>query len=468
MTVALARSLVSLVMVVSSVGALGCRPAPRYSASAGSSAGAVRPASSPSSLASAVDAYLEPLVRSRDFAGVVLVARGDRVLFEKGYGMANAEVGAPNTPSTAFRIASISKTFTAAAIVRLVERGVIRYTDPLSGYLPGYPSGDRITIRQLLLHASGVANPSYERIATARISLAELIDQFKDKPLLFEPGSQSRYSNAGYILLAAVVERASGMSYADFIRTTITEPLGLGATQPDPQERFVSARATGYVPGPPPNELANVAWYDMSPFIGSGSLLSTARDLHRWARAVHREELYRRTALEYPYGWGVRKYFDRDMIEQSGTLDGFTSYLGIYFRDSTYIVCLTNIEASLNERCGKDVAAMVFGAPYDRVTPSPPLRANALLTAGDTGVFVAANVGRFRLSVEGGSPYVKWATARTEHYAVPIGQDSLFVRADRSVIVVERDAGGRITALGRSWGGPPVRFSRESGIGNRE
>lgn len=466
--VAFRRIVIRPLMLASSLGAMVFLPAPRSTAGVVSYVDGIQQRNAPPSLAASIDAYFEPLVRTRDFAGVVLVARGDRVLFEKGYGMANAELGVANTPNTAFRIASISKTFTAAAIVRLAERGVVRYTDPLAKYLPGYPNGERITIQQLLLHASGVANPSYERIATSRVSLAELIDQFKDKPLLFEPGSQSRYSNAGYILLAAVVERASGMSYADFIRTTITEPLGLAATRPDPQEGFVSQRASGYVPGPPPNGLANVAWYDMSPFVGSGSLLSTVHDLHRWARAVHREELYRRTALEYPYGWGVRKYFDRDMIEQSGTLDGFTSYLGIYFRDSTYVVCLTNVEASLNERCGKDVAAMVFGAPYERVAPSPSLRADAMPAAGDTGVFVSPTVGTFRLFMDGGFPFVKWATARTAHYAVPIGRDSLFVRADRSVIVLERDAGGRIGALARSWGGPSVRFGREPGVGNRE
>jgi hypothetical protein len=211
-------------------------------------------------------------------------------------------------------------------------------------------------IEQLLLHRSGVADPSYSEIATSRVSLSDLVGRIASKPLLFEPGTNGGYSNAGYVLLAAVVERASGMSDADFVRRNIGERLGLHGTFPDLQDEIVPNRAMGYVPGPPPNAIRNVAWYDMSPLIGSGSLVSNVRDLYRWAQAVHREELSRRTTLRYPYGWGVRKYYDRDLIEQSGTIDGFTSYLGVYFRDSTYVVCLTDIEASLNEQCGKDLA----------------------------------------------------------------------------------------------------------------
>ena len=415
----------------------------------------------PSTLAAEIDAYFAPVVRSRDFAGAVLVARGDRVLFEKGYGMANAEMDVPNTPATMFRIASITKTFTAAAIVMLVERGAVRYADTLSKYLPDFPNGNRITIRHLLLHQSGVQNPSYEQI-TARLSLAQLIDQFRNKPLQFQPGTRSQYSNAGYILLAAVIEKASGMPYAEFIRRNITEPLGLRSTMPDVQEAVLPGRANGYVPGPPPNGLENVVWYDMSSMVGSGVLLSSVRDLHRWARAVHREVLYRRTALEYPYGWGQRKYFGRDLIEQSGQLDGFTSYLGVYLADSTYVVCLTNIEAGLNDRCGKDLAAIAFGQPHEPPLPTPTPVAPATVTVADSGQYSADGIGTFRLSVDDGRVYVRWMTARTSHYASPFGRDSLVVRADRSVIVVERDGTGRATALGRSWGGgSPARFVRQ-------
>jgi hypothetical protein len=203
------------------------------------------------------------------------------------------------------------------------------------------------------------------------------------------------------------------------------------------------------------------AWSDMSSMVGSGILLSSARDLHRWARAVHQDELYRRAALEYPYGWGQRKYFGRDLIEQSGQLDGFTSYLGVYFRDSTYVVCLTNIEAGLNDRCGKDLAAITFAQPYERPALTPLASSIETVTAADTGRYASEGNGTFRLFVDDGRTYVQWVTARTAHYVVPISADSLVVRADRSTIVFERNGAGQALAANRSWGGgPPTRFVR--------
>jgi hypothetical protein len=275
-------------------------------------------------------------------------------------------------------------------------------------------------IEQLLLHRSGVADPSYSEIATSRVSLSDLVGRIASKPLLFEPGTNGGYSNAGYVLLAAVVERASGMSDADFVRRNIGERLGLHGTFPDLQDEIVPNRAMGYVPGPPPNAIRNVAWYDMSPLIGSGSLVSNVRDLYRWAQAVHREELSRRTTLRYPYGWGVRKYYDRDLIEQSGTIDGFTSYLGVYFRDSTYVVCLTDIEASLNEQCGKDLAAMAFGLHVAPSTPFPQPARLAVPGAADSGWYRSESIGSFRISETDGNTVVRWTTARTPHYAQPV------------------------------------------------
>ena len=446
---------------VAVVATTACTSPPTARTSSAVLAGRATRAPSTDRLSAAADAYFAPLVAAHQFAGTVLVARGDRILLARGYGLANAEVGVPNADETVFRIASISKTFTAAAIVMLAERGVLRYADTLAKYIPDFPAGNRITIRQLLLHGSGVANPDYERIATSRVSLTELIAQFSGKPLLFEPGTRTQYSNAGYILLAAVIERASGMSYGTFIARHITGPLGMRTTLPDAQDSVIRLRASGYVPGPPPSGVENVAWYDMSAMTGSGSLVATAGDLHRWARAVHRETLYRRTALPYPFGWGVRKYFGRDLIEQSGALDGFTSYVGVYFADSTYVVCLTNIEAGLNERCGRDLAAMAFGEPYEPV-PAVATRPDIRVTAQDTGQFFADGVGTFRLTVTDGRAYVRWTTARTAHYAGGTGRDSLAVAADRSVIILERDGAGRVVAASRSWSGsPPVRFARQ-------
>jgi CubicO group peptidase (beta-lactamase class C family) len=406
-----------------------------------------------------VDAYLAPYLARHDFSGVVLVARGDSVLLSKGYGMASYELGVPNSARTAFRIASITKTFTAAAIVMLAERGALRYDDRVSRFLPDFPPGSRITIEQLLLHASGLRNPEYEELVRRRVPVDTLLRRIGARPLLFEPGTESRYSNAGYIVLAAVVERATGMPFGAWLREHVLAPLGMRETRPDEQDALIPGRAAGYLPGPGAAGVVNAPWYDMSAMFGSGSLLSSAADLHRWARAVHMERLFRRSALRYPYGWGTRTYFGREAIEQSGTLDGFTSYLAIYFRDSTYVVCLTNVEASLNEQCGKDVAAIAFGEPVAAAPVPAPVAADPLTLSAYVGAY-ESDVGRFQVTEEGGELYVRWATALARHHLMPTGRDRLHVRADRSTITFVRDAAGRVTHATRTWERFESRFRR--------
>jgi CubicO group peptidase (beta-lactamase class C family) len=213
-------------------------------------ADAARPGSRKEALEAKVDAYLAPYVTSRDFSGVVLIARGDKILFRKGYGMANYELGVPNTPDTKFRIASLTKSFTVAAIVMLQEKGRLRFEDRLDKFLPGFPRADRITLLHLLTHRSGVAEPDFGAIFSRRVTPDELIATFKDKPPLSEPGKEEHYSNAGFALLARVVEKASGQPYGKFLRDHIFKPLGMDDTGYFDEAEIVPKRASGYAPGP--------------------------------------------------------------------------------------------------------------------------------------------------------------------------------------------------------------------------
>jgi CubicO group peptidase (beta-lactamase class C family) len=281
--------------------------------------------------------------------------------------MANYELDVSNTPDTRFRIASLTKTFTAAAIVMLCERGLLALTDKLNKFIPDYPGGDRITVLHLLRHESGVPNPDYNELFLKRVTIVELIERFKHKPLEFEPGTNGKYSNAGYILLAYVVQRVSGTPWEDFLYRNIFKPLGMESTGHVQHEQIISNQASGYLPGPGRLGVENAPWYDVSSSIGSGSLYTSANDLYRWARAVHSERLFKISALNYPYGWGRRKYFDRAGLEQSGLITGFTSNIQIYPGDGLYVICLTNIETTGFNRWATDLAGIVFGKSYEAV-----------------------------------------------------------------------------------------------------
>src|SRR6266849_2533563 len=175
-----------------------------------------------SRVASQLQAYLKPFVETGNFTGAVLVARRGRVLFRHAYGMANYELQVPNSPATRFHIASVSKPFTAAAILQLQEQGRLSLSDHLSRFVPDFPNGDTITLDNLLTHTSGIPNvndlPDYDTFARTPHTPQQLVAKFAGVPLEFQPGGDYHYSNSNYNLLALVLENASGESYGEYIR----------------------------------------------------------------------------------------------------------------------------------------------------------------------------------------------------------------------------------------------------------
>ena len=173
-------------------------------------------------LESEVARYLDPLVQTNNFYGAVFIARGNRVLVNKGYGLASIEHGVPNTAESVFQIASVSKPFTATAVLLLAQRGLVDLKAPLSKILPDYPNGARLTLHHLLLHTSGIPDinvqPVYAELSLQHQSPGSLVAAFKDLPLAFEPGARFSYSNSNYNLLALIIERVTGKSYGQFLR----------------------------------------------------------------------------------------------------------------------------------------------------------------------------------------------------------------------------------------------------------
>src|SRR5439155_1001795 len=181
-------------------------------------------------LAARVDSYLLPNVRGNNFAGAVLVANDGKIEFEKAYGLANMELGVPNTLNTRFHIASVSKPITAAAILLLAQQGRLSVNDPLSKYVSDYANGDKITIHHLLTHTSGIRNvnnfPEYNEKSRQHLTLLQIIELFKNKPLEFTPGEKYSYSNSNYNLLAYIIEKVSGKGYGEFVQEHLLRPAG--------------------------------------------------------------------------------------------------------------------------------------------------------------------------------------------------------------------------------------------------
>jgi CubicO group peptidase (beta-lactamase class C family) len=413
-----------------------------------------------------VDAYLAPHLTNRDLSGTVLIARGDTIRLGKAYGMANYELNVANTLDTKFRIASVTKTFTAAAIIMLRERGALGLDDPLLRYIPDYPKGEKITVEQLLRHRAGIPVPEDLEMRREHVSIEDVIGRLKREPLDFEPGTDDRYSGSGYKLLAYIVQRASGRSYGDFLRGSVFQPLGMADSGEDRDEPILPNRASGYLPGPGRIGLKNAYWIDLSSSIGSGSLYSTAKDLHRWARAVCSERLFRWKALPYPFGWGRRSYFGHPLIEQSGVEEGFCSYLAVSPEDGLIVVCLSNVQAGAFQRFGKDLVALALGkecetaAVHRMVAPpgfSPDLYAGRYASP-EADSFLRG----IRLIAEGGQLYYRWDKIPSRRWLMPISDTEFLDRTEGAKIRVERDGDGPAKRLTMTWGagGPGIVYRR--------
>lgn len=349
----------------------------------------------------AVAAYLDPLLKTNNFSGVIVVAKGERILFEKGYGYADIEQRVPNAPGTLFQIASVSKPFTAAAILLLADRGKIDLHAPLTQILADYPNGAKLTVHHLLTHSSGIPNinafPDYGEIQRRPHEPAELVEIFKGKPLEFEPGSEFSYSNSNYNLLALIIEKVSGESFGTFLDREIAAPLKLGRTgHRPPMNRIVPGLAEGYAPDGTLG-LQRADYLDWSVKTGNGSLYSNAAGLLRFVRAVHGGKLLKPESVaasftqhspNIGYGWFVTKANGRDIHHINGRSPGWAAQLDHYVKEDVTVIVLSNLYVSVPTPIARAVGALYFGAP---VEPMPPLDAKKLSPAN-----IASLVGTYQ------------------------------------------------------------------------
>ncbi len=279
------------------------------------------------------------MVKAKQFSGTVLVARNGKPVFRQGFGMADQEWNAANTPDTKFRLGSNTKQFTATAILQLAEQGKLSVDDPVSKYYPDAPAAwSKITIKHLLTHTSGI--PTYTAIPKGfdtefklHHTPEELIKLTRDKPLDFEPGSKSAYDNSGYILLGYIIEKVSGQPYADYVQAHIFGPLGMKNSGYDSSERIIPLRASGYQPGPD-GAWINTPFLDMSVPYAAGSLYSTVDDMLIWDQALLQDKPLKAASLQqmytdyghaYGFGWVIDKQFGKDRVSHSGGVNGFVS-----------------------------------------------------------------------------------------------------------------------------------------------
>ncbi len=319
----------------------------------------------------AIDSYIESISKKHPYMGSILLAKDGKLLVSKGYGLADIGKGVPNSSKTRFIICSITKQFTALAIMQLQEKGLLDVNDTLSKFLPDFPRGEEITIHQLLCHTSGLSEEPIKAVYKSRIAkdrnntTDEYISLFKRIKLNFEPGTGYEYSNPGYDLLGVIIEKVSGMSFENYISKYILKPLDMMDSGYSKGQGSEENHAIGYRYG---STLQPTGYFDG---YASGGLYSTVEDLYRWDRALYTDIILSKDSIElmykpyasdpqsgYKYGYGfmLRSIAGHKSVMHTGGYDGFRAIIIRFIEEDAVIIMLCNnditpflTEASLNE-----------------------------------------------------------------------------------------------------------------------
>lgn len=326
---------------------------------------------------------VEGYVHENHFMGVVLVAEGDHILLQKSYGEADLEWHTPHTLDGRFRIGSLTKQFTAASILLLVQQGKVHLDDPIRAYYADAPTAwDQVTIRRLLNHTAGVPNftslPDYSSTQRLPVTPQQLIERFRDKPLDFAPGTKMKYSNSGYALLGWVIEKASGMPYRDFLQKSIFTPLNMAETGYDNPATIIPKRVRGYASQD--GKFRNADFIDMSIPYAAGGFYSTAGDLLKWERGLYGGKVLSAESLhtmltpeaKQTYAFGISEHIvaGHKRYDHDGGVDGFNADMIYYPEKQLSIIALTNVEGIIADRVADALGRFVMGEnvilPFER------------------------------------------------------------------------------------------------------
>jgi D-alanyl-D-alanine carboxypeptidase len=409
--------------------------------------------------------YADKLMTERYAAdkpgAAILVAKDGKVVLRKGYGLAEVELGVPVRPEMVFELGSVTKQFTATAILMLQERGKLSVQDEVTKYLPGYPThGQKITLEHLLTHVSGI--PSYTGLPEwppkwrEDLTVDQLMALFKDKPLEFNPGDQWAYSNSAYILLGAVIEKVSGKSYEDFVEQEIFAPLGMTHSVYNHNEELLPGRVAGYEPDA--HGFHPARYLSMTHPYAAGSLMSSVDDLWLWEQGLASGKVLRPESLDrmftpaklnsgvntnYAFGWGVFEYNGRKVMAHGGGIFGFVTHVARVPDEKLYVAVLSNNPSIDPGELGTRIVAKAIG---------PALEDRPSITLDEKTLDEYVAVYRFdptmtRTVTRTGNKLYSQRSGGERTEILPAAKDEFFFRDLPGRVHFRRDAQGKVTEM---------------------
>ncbi|MBV8894958.1 MAG: serine hydrolase [Acidobacteriaceae bacterium] len=404
-----------------------------------------------------MDQIVQSYVTDKKFMGTVLVAR-DKVLFSKGYGMANLEWNIPNAPDVKFRLGSITKQFTAASILLLEERGKLSTNDPVKKYMPDAPATwDKITIYHLLTHTSGIPSftglPAYSSLEAFAITPEKLVALFRDKPLEFQPGEKWNYSNSGYALLGYLIEKISGQSYPQFLQENILTPLGMKDSGYDSNTAIIARRASGYTAAS--GGIENSGFINMTVPFSAGALYSTTEDLLRWEQGLFGGKILSPAELQkmttpfknnYACGLFVSERKGKKLIQHGGGIEGFNTSLAYYPDDKLTVIALANLNGSAPDEITAELGDVVHGEPVRLPSERKELELSPAILSRYVGTYDFPGGAKMLIMLTGDQLYTKLAS-QPQVAIYPESEKLFFAKVVDAEIEFVTDKNGAVTNL---------------------
>ncbi|HEX2684342.1 MAG TPA: serine hydrolase domain-containing protein, partial [Ferruginibacter sp.] len=321
------------------------------------------------------DKILQEEFVSNSTGVTALVSSHGKIIYKKAFGMANIELNVPMQTGNVFRIGSITKQFTAVAILQLMEQGKLNLQDQITRFIPDYPmQGATITIENLLTHTSGIRDFTSIKDTTQRSKIdftpAQMISYFQNQPMRFAPSSKYEYSNSNYFLLGYIIEKITGKTYQQYLEDNFFHPLGMSNSFYASDSKIIKDRAAGYTKTE--TEIVNADAISMTHPYAAGAILSTAEDLFKWQRAVQSYKLVKKETLEkaftryklsngkqsnYGYGWRMGFIQESPSLWHGGLINGFISMAMYLPKEDVYVVVLSNCNCMSPENVTAKLAA---------------------------------------------------------------------------------------------------------------
>jgi CubicO group peptidase (beta-lactamase class C family) len=389
-------------------------------------------ASAQTKQAEEIDAFVRPLVKVNQFSGVILALYKGKLIYEKAFGIAQAELDVPNRIDTRFCIASVTKPMTQAIAIRLIEEGKLGLQDKLSKWLPDFPNGEQITVEMLIQHRSGIPHRGTKEVEeTLRYTAADMVEKARQVKLEFKPGEDEGYSSLGYSVLARVLELASGKNFSQLLQEYIFTPAGMKNSVDFNGEAIMPRRAQEYFLEP--SGIVHAPLKDYSFLVGAGSVFSTAHDVLRFGESV----------IHGVYGARVRQALtDKGEFFSNGVTNGFRCYVIIDSQKDFGYVVISNLQSGANDLIVRNLPNIL-----QEKAVSPPQAPNFTITQ-ISSERLQEYVGKYKFDnftntiVRDRNQLISG-----DHKIFPVGNDRFFRFADYATLTFIRNADGTIKEL---------------------